>query len=123
MLRTWFLGLFLPLSLMAGDWSLPVKPQHTSGLQFRWRAVHSSAAEQLHALEWEFYNSSDSSLNFTYRIGTNHREQTTEEVTGRAILAGHERKIAGWKTVGDTVVSVSVDTIGSEQTQGSNGRQ
>ena len=112
MMRRWSLGvvavLFSLQTLLAGgDWSAPIVLRELPVLFFRWRVIAKHSNLAYNNIEWEFRNSSDSTLSFSYSILTEQKERQV----GRLTMKPHQIRIAGWSFKGAGVAQLELDQI------------
>lgn len=71
-------------------------------VSFAYRPVGHDSATGKNKMEWVFFNRTDSTLSFTYRLGSS----PDDTVVGRITLLPGEKSFAGWLFCGDTLRSV-----------------
>lgn len=86
--------------------SQPTELQPPVGVSFQWRLLRWDDASQKNEAEMVFGNITDSTIAFSYVIGTNKNE----ELRGRMTLHPHRQNLFGWLLAG-RITRVESNTI------------
>jgi hypothetical protein len=97
--------LVIPTAASAQVWSKPFRPGHLPGVQVQWRVYGLDTKTGRNVFEWVFSDVGDTTVEFNYRIETNHHESRT----GRISLTPGKKQLSGWLFSGDTLVAIEVD--------------
>jgi hypothetical protein len=107
----YFFGLLISLLVVASSAAqerivhrdLPGMPY----LSFAYRRVGLDSATAKNKMEWAFFNRTDSTISFTYRLVSS----PGDSVAGRVTLAPREQSFAGWLFRGSTFSSVDCTDV------------